>query len=175
MRKRGKTCMYESRLVVVLLLIGWPSGGRFLSQSLSVILKYKTNWKQCELLSTLKWKPLHGQRCYLGAFWYRNFPINSTVLFLLMKKTEWKDVLPFSVLVHVHNSSSTSVVSCRSAQTLTLKLTISCSLCFVAEDKLYVVMELIEGAPLGEHFNSLKEKGTRFSEERIWHIFIQVC
>lgn len=35
-------------------------------------------------------------------------------------------------------------------------------------------MELVEGAPLGEHFNSLKEKGTRFSEERIWHIFIQV-
>lgn len=59
------------------------------------------------------------------------------------------------------------------AQTLTL--TICCSLCSVTEDKLYVVMELIEGAPLGEHFNSLKEKGTRFSEERIWHIFIQVC
>ena len=45
---------------------------------------------------------------------------------------------------------------------------------FVLEDKLYVIMELVEGAPLGEHFNSLKEKGTRFSEERIWHIFIQV-
>ena len=59
--------------------------------------------------------------------------------------------------------------------TSTLTLTICCSLCSVAEDKLYVVMELIEGAPLGEHFNSLKEKGTRFSEERIWHIFIQVC
>jgi len=35
-------------------------------------------------------------------------------------------------------------------------------------------MELVEGAPLGEHFNSLKEKRARFSEERIWHIFIQV-
>ena len=45
---------------------------------------------------------------------------------------------------------------------------------FLLEDKLYVIMELVEGAPLGEHFNSLKEKGTRFSEERIWHIFIQV-
>ena len=45
---------------------------------------------------------------------------------------------------------------------------------FLVEDKLYVIMELVEGAPLGEHFNSLKEKGTRFSEERIWHIFIQV-
>ncbi|XP_078355562.1 serine/threonine-protein kinase Nek10-like, partial [Oculina patagonica] len=45
---------------------------------------------------------------------------------------------------------------------------------FQEKDKLYVVMELIEGAPLGEHFNSLKEKGTRFSEDRIWHIFIQI-
>lgn len=86
----------------------------------------------------------------------------------LMKKTERKGVF---VMAHLQNSFSPSVVSCKSA----LTLTISCSLCFVAEDKLYVVMELIEGAPLGEHFNSLKEKGTRFSEERIWHIFIQVC
>lgn len=45
---------------------------------------------------------------------------------------------------------------------------------FQEKDKLYVIMELVEGAPLGEHFNSLKEKGTRFSEERIWHIFIQI-
>ena len=35
-------------------------------------------------------------------------------------------------------------------------------------------MEYIEGAPLGEQFNSLKEKGLKFSEERIWKIFIQV-
>ena len=35
-------------------------------------------------------------------------------------------------------------------------------------------MELIEGAALGEHFNSLKEKNTRFSEDRIWHIFVQL-
>ena len=35
-------------------------------------------------------------------------------------------------------------------------------------------MEYIEGAPLGEHFNSLKEKGLKFSEERIWKIYIQV-
>ena len=86
-----------------------------------------------------------------------------------MKKTERKDVFPFIVIAHVYNSFSPSVVSCRSA------VTIFGYFCFVAEDKLYVVMELIEGAPLGEHFNSLKEKGTRFSEERIWHIFIQVC
>lgn len=45
---------------------------------------------------------------------------------------------------------------------------------FQEKDKLYVIMELVEGAPLGEHFNSLKEKGTKFSEERIWHIFIQI-
>ena len=35
-------------------------------------------------------------------------------------------------------------------------------------------MELIDGAPLGEHFNSLKEKGERFLEERLWNIFTQV-
>lgn len=35
-------------------------------------------------------------------------------------------------------------------------------------------MELIEGAPMGEHFNSLIEKRSSFTEERIWHIFIQV-
>ena len=39
---------------------------------------------------------------------------------------------------------------------------------------LYVIMEYIEGAPLTEHFNSLKEKKDTFSEERIWNIFIQV-
>ena len=35
-------------------------------------------------------------------------------------------------------------------------------------------MELIEGAPLTEHFSSLKEKRERFSEDRIWTIFIQI-
>lgn len=35
-------------------------------------------------------------------------------------------------------------------------------------------MELIEGAPLGEHFSSLKEKRQHFTEERLWRIFIQV-
>ena len=43
------------------------------------------------------------------------------------------------------------------------------------DDKLYIIMELIDGAPLGEHFNSLKEKNERFSEERLWNIFTQVC
>uniref|UniRef100_A0A4W3J3X9 Protein kinase domain-containing protein n=2 Tax=Callorhinchus milii TaxID=7868 RepID=A0A4W3J3X9_CALMI len=46
---------------------------------------------------------------------------------------------------------------------------------FVENDRLYIVMELIEGAPLGEHFNSLKEKQQWFTEERIWNIFMQIC
>ena len=41
-------------------------------------------------------------------------------------------------------------------------------------EKLYVVMELIEGVPLAEHFNSLKEKQQQFTEDRIWNVFIQV-
>lgn len=47
-------------------------------------------------------------------------------------------------------------------------------LMYVSDDKLYIVMELIEGAPLGEHFKSLKEKKQQFTEDRLWHIFIQV-
>lgn len=35
-------------------------------------------------------------------------------------------------------------------------------------------MELIEGVPLAEHFNSLKEKQQQFTEDRIWNVFIQV-
>ncbi|XP_074201490.1 serine/threonine-protein kinase Nek10 isoform X4 [Camelus bactrianus] len=46
---------------------------------------------------------------------------------------------------------------------------------FLENDSLYIVMELIEGAPLGEHFSSLKEKQHHFSEERLWKIFIQLC
>ncbi|NXU89163.1 NEK10 kinase, partial [Xiphorhynchus elegans] len=45
---------------------------------------------------------------------------------------------------------------------------------FLENDRLYIVMELIEGVPLGEHFHSLKEKQQQFTEDRIWHIFIQV-
>lgn len=41
-------------------------------------------------------------------------------------------------------------------------------------DKLYIVMELIEGLPLADHFGSLKEKKQQFTEDRIWNIFIQV-
>ena len=45
---------------------------------------------------------------------------------------------------------------------------------YFSEDKLYIVMELIEGAPIGEYVTSLKEKGEKFSEDRIWRIFIQL-
>lgn len=45
---------------------------------------------------------------------------------------------------------------------------------FKEGDTLFIVMDLIEGAPLDEHFNSLKEKGNRFSEARIWNILIQM-
>ncbi|XP_061101244.1 serine/threonine-protein kinase Nek10 [Conger conger] len=46
---------------------------------------------------------------------------------------------------------------------------------FLENDRLYIIMELIEGIPLAEHFTSLKEKGQQFTEERIWNIFIQMC
>ncbi|XP_051792055.1 LOW QUALITY PROTEIN: serine/threonine-protein kinase Nek10 [Erpetoichthys calabaricus] len=46
---------------------------------------------------------------------------------------------------------------------------------FLENDRLFIVMELIEGTPLGENFNSLKEKQQQFTEERIWSIFIQIC
>ncbi|XP_006883487.1 PREDICTED: serine/threonine-protein kinase Nek10 [Elephantulus edwardii] len=46
---------------------------------------------------------------------------------------------------------------------------------FLENDRLYIVMELIEGAPLGEHFSSLREKQQHFTEERLWKIFIQLC
>uniref|UniRef100_A0A8C9YDZ0 Serine/threonine-protein kinase Nek10 n=1 Tax=Sander lucioperca TaxID=283035 RepID=A0A8C9YDZ0_SANLU len=46
---------------------------------------------------------------------------------------------------------------------------------FLEGDKLYIVMELIEGVPLAEHLNSLKEKQQTFTEDRIWNIFIQMC
>lgn len=45
---------------------------------------------------------------------------------------------------------------------------------FMEGDKLYIIMDLIDGAPIGEHFNSLKEKGQMFTEERIWDIFVQM-
>ncbi|XP_028280369.1 serine/threonine-protein kinase Nek10 [Parambassis ranga] len=46
---------------------------------------------------------------------------------------------------------------------------------FLEGDRLYIVMELIEGVPLAEHFNSLKEKQQQFTEDRVWNIFMQMC
>ncbi|XP_072515630.1 serine/threonine-protein kinase Nek10 isoform X2 [Salminus brasiliensis] len=46
---------------------------------------------------------------------------------------------------------------------------------FLESDRLYIVMELVEGAPLADHFSSLKEKQQTFPEERVWNIFIQMC
>nr|XP_061814794.1 serine/threonine-protein kinase Nek10-like [Nerophis lumbriciformis] len=46
---------------------------------------------------------------------------------------------------------------------------------FLEDDKLYIVMELIEGVPLLERCNSLKEKQQHFTEDQIWNIFIQMC
>ncbi|XP_030641204.1 serine/threonine-protein kinase Nek10 [Chanos chanos] len=46
---------------------------------------------------------------------------------------------------------------------------------FLECDRLYIVMELIEGATLADHFNSLREKQQQFTEERVWNIFVQVC
>ncbi|PVD29855.1 hypothetical protein C0Q70_09112 [Pomacea canaliculata] len=45
---------------------------------------------------------------------------------------------------------------------------------FEENDRLYIVMELIEGATLADHFHSLKEKLTKFEEHRIWNIFLQL-
>ncbi|XP_059145403.1 serine/threonine-protein kinase Nek10-like [Physella acuta] len=45
---------------------------------------------------------------------------------------------------------------------------------FELNDKLYIVMEYIEGAHLGEHFNSLKEKNDKFQQARIWNILLQL-
>ena len=41
-------------------------------------------------------------------------------------------------------------------------------------DHLYIVMELLEGAPLSDHVSSLAERGSRFSEGRVWKLFVQL-
>uniref|UniRef100_A0A3B4B4V4 Protein kinase domain-containing protein n=1 Tax=Periophthalmus magnuspinnatus TaxID=409849 RepID=A0A3B4B4V4_9GOBI len=46
---------------------------------------------------------------------------------------------------------------------------------FLEGERLYIVMELIEGVPLAEHLSSLKEKNQNFTEDRVWNIFIQMC
>lgn len=35
-------------------------------------------------------------------------------------------------------------------------------------------MELIDGVPLEEHLNNLKDKNEQFAEDRIWKILMQV-
>ena len=35
-------------------------------------------------------------------------------------------------------------------------------------------MELLEGAPLSDHVSSLAERGSKFSESRLWRIFLQL-
>jgi serine/threonine protein kinase len=46
--------------------------------------------------------------------------------------------------------------------------------CFQEGGHLYIVMELIEGAPLSDIITSLADKRGRFEEERIWRIFTQL-
>ncbi|KAK5964800.1 Serine/threonine-protein kinase [Trichostrongylus colubriformis] len=45
---------------------------------------------------------------------------------------------------------------------------------FVENHRLYILMDLIEGASLKEHITSVKEKRQTFSEDRIWNIVIQM-
>ena len=46
---------------------------------------------------------------------------------------------------------------------------------FTQAHNLYIVMELVEGATLLDHINSLTEKGGSMAEQRIWAIFTQIC
>lgn len=47
---------------------------------------------------------------------------------------------------------------------------------FQENDKLYIEMDLIEGASLQEHFNSLIEKKKNgMEEDRVWRVLIQLC
>ena len=45
---------------------------------------------------------------------------------------------------------------------------------FKENDNLYIVMELIDGAPLTQHVRTLKEKKEQWSEDKIWNILIQI-
>lgn len=47
---------------------------------------------------------------------------------------------------------------------------------FQENDKLYIEMELIEGASLQEHFNAMIEKKqSGMDEDRVWRVLIQLC
>ena len=41
-------------------------------------------------------------------------------------------------------------------------------------DHVYIIMELLEGAPLSDHISSLTERGSKFSEVRLWKLFMQL-
>lgn len=41
-------------------------------------------------------------------------------------------------------------------------------------EHVYIVMELLEGTSLIDHVNSLAERGSKFTEARIWKIFLQL-
>lgn len=43
-----------------------------------------------------------------------------------------------------------------------------------AGEHVYILMELLEGAPLSDHISSLVERGSKFSEGRLWKIFLQL-
>ncbi|GAA53614.1 serine/threonine-protein kinase Nek10, partial [Clonorchis sinensis] len=45
---------------------------------------------------------------------------------------------------------------------------------FLHGDRLYIVMEMLEGLPLTELISSMKEKNEHFTEDRIWHVFTQL-
>lgn len=42
-------------------------------------------------------------------------------------------------------------------------------------DNLYIVMELVEGATLLDHLNTLAEKKETMPEPRLWSFFTQLC
>ena len=46
---------------------------------------------------------------------------------------------------------------------------------FADNDRIYLVMELVEGADLLEVVESFTEKGMQFTEKRLWSIFVQMC
>ena len=46
---------------------------------------------------------------------------------------------------------------------------------FEGDGRVYLLMQLVEGATLQEVVESESEKSHRFTEERLWHVFIQLC
>ncbi|KAJ3597442.1 hypothetical protein NHX12_000967 [Muraenolepis orangiensis] len=46
---------------------------------------------------------------------------------------------------------------------------------FIEGDRLYIVMELIQGVTLADHFSALKEKRQKLTEQRVWNVFVQMC